>query len=68
MYDLAHVARWEPYNPHDLPRAGFLGWICVTYTAPAQYLITAGKDLEDLEDLDDVDRHLPDVCIVFFIA
>ena len=27
LHDLAHVARWEAYNLHDLAYA-FLGWIC----------------------------------------
>ena len=25
VYDLAHVAEWEPYNLHDLTH---LGWSC----------------------------------------
>ena len=28
LYDLAHVAGWEPYNLHVCSRTRFLGWIC----------------------------------------
>ena len=31
LYDLAHVAGWEPYSLHDLGRTYFLGWICINY-------------------------------------
>ena len=53
MYDLAYVARWEPYNLHDLYSTQY-----------AQHLITAGNDLgfldRDQSDLSDVWKY----CIV----
>ena len=43
---VAHVAAWEPYNPHD-SRAGFLS-LDLYHTDPAQHLIT----VDYLDDLD----------------
>ena len=55
MYDRAHVGGWDPENLHDLEC--FLGWIC-TNTYLAQYIITAGEELDgrdhDLSDLSDL--------------
>ena len=71
MCDLAHVARWDPHNLHDLAQV-LLGWICTTqilldlyYSDPAQPLITAGEELDyvdhDLFDLSEVDHDLSDL-------
>ena len=43
LYDLAHVAGWEPYNLHDLAHLSWVG--SVLYTDPDPY------DLYDLYDL-----------------
>ena len=47
MVYLAHVAGWDPYNPHDLSSGRFLGRICY-YADPAQSLTTACEELDDL--------------------
>ena len=52
LYDLAHVAGWEPYNLHDLGRVSWVG--SVPYTDPAQSLATAGEELDYLDDLSDL--------------
>ena len=56
LYDLAHVARWEPYNLHHLGHVSRDGFVLID---PAQHVTTAGYDLDrDLSDLSDVDRDL----------
>ena len=48
LYDLAHIAGWDPYILHDLDRFS-LGWMCSTvHRYPAQPLRAAGEDLDDL--------------------
>ena len=39
LYDLAHVAAWEPYNLHDVGQFPGLDLCC---TDPAQHLTRAG--------------------------
>ena len=47
MYDLAHVAEWEPAVQHARSKTRFLGWICYhAYPAP---LTTAREKLDDLD-------------------
>ena len=41
LYDVAHVAEWDPYNWHDLGHASWVGY-CMYYADPAQQKITAG--------------------------
>ena len=38
---LPHVARWQPYNLHDLQQDRYPG-LDLYYTDPAQHVITAG--------------------------
>ena len=47
LYDLAHVAGWEPYNPHDLAHC-FLGLDLPYKADPAQPLTTADEELDHI--------------------
>ena len=50
LYDHAHVAGWEPYSPHDVEHASWVG--SVPYTVdPAQHILTADSDVDDLSRL-----------------
>ena len=46
IYDLAHVAGWEPYNLHDLGHASYR--LDLYYTDPAQHIVAGGYNLDDL--------------------
>ena len=48
LYDLAHVAGWEPYNPHDLLGHAFRG-LDLYYADPTPPLTKAGGELDDLQ-------------------
>ena len=52
MYDLAHVAGWDPYSLHDLAHVSWVGSVLHRYTYVAPSLTTAG------EELDYIDQHL----------
>ena len=56
LYDLAHVAGWDPYNLHDLLTAHVSWAESVLLSAdPPQPLTTAGEELDDLDyDLSDL--------------
>ena len=45
-YDLTHVGVWEPYKPHDLGRASWVG--SVLFPNPSRQITTAGWGLDDL--------------------
>ena len=46
LYDIGHVAWWDPYNLRDLARIPRLD---LYYADPAQPLTTAGEELDDLQ-------------------
>ena len=48
LYDLAHVAGWDPYDLPDLAQVSWVG--SVYYADPAQPLTTVGED--ELDHLD----------------
>ena len=61
VYDIAHVAGWEPdKNLHDLGYA-FPG-MDLYRTGRAHLITTAGEELDDLQHTDQIDR---DVCEVW---
>ena len=42
LYNLAHVAGWDPYNVHNLARV--VGQACATYADSAQLITTASEE------------------------
>ena len=57
MHNLAHVARWDPHNRHDLDLGTFSG-LDLYCAGPAQPLTTAD------EEVDDLDRDLSDLSVL----
>ena len=44
LYNLAHVAGWDPYNVHNLARV--VGQACATYADSAQLITTASEEVQ----------------------
>ena len=73
LYDVAHVAEREPYDPHVVQ--GTFRGVDLYYADPAQHVRTADQSLDDrdhdlcvrLEWLDDLDHNLSvrPVCVFF---
>ena len=54
LYDPAHAAGWDPYNPHELAHVCWVRSVLFRFCT-AQPLATAGGELDDLDhDLSDL--------------